>query len=220
MTITLIHPSRGRHNKAYDTFTTWLHRSSGLHKIEHILSVDSDDTQLNWYVALFASSPRTTILISPNENVVQATNIAAKESTGDLLMYMSDDFMCPYNWDRSLIEVYEKNREYGYPCLIKVDDGLQKFDVPVLTIPIMDRCLYEALGYFWRPEYASMFVDEDLFQTCKKHNWIVNAPELVFEHQHCSVGKAVRDETYIRSEANWDSGKAIYERRKAEGFPL
>lgn len=218
--ISLIHPSRGRAKKAFDTFHYWLSRTSVKNEIEHILSADNDDPQAVLYKSLFYDSTRTKVLINPNKNVVQATNIAAKEASGDLLIYLSDDFKCPLGWDQLIVDVYKKNREYGYPMLIKVDDALQAFDVPVLTIPIMDMDLYNALGYFWHPDYASMFCDQHLFEICKKHNWIINAPQLIFEHEHCSVGKAERDETYIRSEANWNSGKALFEKHKMEGFPL
>lgn len=220
MKISLINPSRGRAKKAFDTLKFWLDHAVYPENIQHILSLDADDDQGPNYVHFFVDSEKTILITNENKNVVQATNCAAKLSDGDLLIYLSDDFKCPPGWDRLLVEVYEKNREYGYPMLIKVDDALQAFDVPVLTIPIMDRDLYNALGYFWHPEYASMFCDQHLFEICKKHNWIINAPQLIFEHEHCCVGKAERDETYIRSEANWNSGKALFEKHKMEGFPL
>jgi hypothetical protein len=106
------------------------------------------------------------------------------------------------------------------PLLLKVDDCLQKFEVPVLTIPMMNRKLYEKLGYFWHPEYKSMFVDCDLFETVKKMGALKNAKHLKFEHQHVSVGKAPDDETYRNSAKNWEQGKALFAKRKAMGFPV
>jgi hypothetical protein len=80
--------------------------------------------------------------------------------------------------------------------------------------------MYAKLGYFWHPGYRSMFVDEDLYWTCVNNNWLIDGRELQFPHEHCCVGKAERDETYIRSEANWDTGKAFFAERKAQNFPL
>jgi len=215
MKISLIHPSRGRAKKARETLDYWLEHASDKPNIHHILSIDIDDPQRVEYVALFLES---LIIIANNKSVVEATNIGAFASRGDILIYLSDDFKCPDLWDLELNKALAGALEY--PWLIKVDDCLQKFEVPVLTIPIMTRALYNRLGYFWHPEYKSMFVDQDLYEVCKKNNWLVMAPSLKFPHEHCSIGKAERDQTYINSEKNWDQGKELFARRKMEGFPL
>jgi hypothetical protein len=84
----------------------------------------------------------------------------------------------------------------------------------------MNRALYEKLGYFWNPIYKSMFVDQDLYWVCRNNNWLNLRPDLKFEHHHYSVGKSEKDYTYIRSDKNWDQGKAIYLKRKQSNFPL
>jgi hypothetical protein len=90
----------------------------------------------------------------------------------------------------------------------------------VLTIPIMNRQLYERLGYFWHHEYKSMHVDVDLFYTCQKIGAIKNCEYLKFPHEHPANGKAPDDETYRRSAANWNQGLEVFNRRKALGFPI
>lgn len=212
MKISLIHPSRGRAKKAKSTLDYWLSNSSGKFEIEHILSIDFDDKQLDEYARLFETS---TILIGLNTCVVEATNVAAKKATGDILIYFSDDFKCPENWDLSLEGLNTKD-----PMLWKVDDCLQKFNIAVLTIPIMNMALYKKLGYFWHPEYKSMFVDEDLYWTCKNNNWLTLHPDLKFPHEHPCNGLSENDETYKKSAANWDQGKSVFAKRKLENFPL
>lgn len=221
MKITLLHPSRGRADKAKETLLFWLENSSKENSIEHILSLDLDDKELPKYIDNFKDMPNSCGIANNNTCVVEATNHAAKISTGNILIYLSDDFLCPKNWDKELVKLFQtKLTTLSDPALIKVDDNLQKFDVKVLTIPIMNRALFKKLGYFWHPGYKSMFVDEDLWWTCHLNNWMINAPELVFPHMHCTIGKSERDETYIRSEANWEQGKAFFAKRKQENFPL
>lgn len=212
MKISLIHPSRNRAEKARKTLDYWTSKSSGTIEIEHILSIDLDDSQIDDYKRLFQTS---TILISNNTCVVEATNIAAKKSTGDILIYFSDDFKCPDNWDISLAALYT-----DVPCLWKVDDCLQKFHIAVLTIPIMNRALYDKLNYFWHPEYKSMFVDEHLYWTCRENKWMMFCEDLKFPHEHPCNGLAENDETYKKSAANWDQGKALFAKHKLEGFLL
>lgn len=214
MIITLIHPSRGRSQKAYDTFKKWMDKAANPGNIQHIISIDADDFQKQQYHDLFV--PSSLYIVAHNKNVVEATNVAAKASMGDILIYMSDDFDCPKEWDKLVVTAFA-GLTTTMPALIKVDDCLQKFEVKVLTIPIMNRALYEQLGYFWHPGYASMFVDEDLFHTCANNAWLFNCPGLKFPHLHHADGD---DETYRRSAANWQNGKAFFAQRKADGFPL
>lgn len=209
--ISLLHPSRGRPKQAFQTAKKWLDLAG--QPVEYILSLDSSDTS-NYYDYYGTG---VNAIIKPNNSVVEATNRAAQKSTGDILLYLSDDFDCPDNWANLITE---KVKDFGDEWLLKVDDCLQQFNVPVLTIPIMSRGLYNRLGYFWFPEYKSMFVDEDLYHTCKNNGWLRLAPELKFPHNHVSIGKAQDDETYRRSAANWDQGKALFQKRKAANFPL
>lgn len=207
--ISLIHPSRSRPEKAYDTASKW--RNTAGCDIEYILSLDESDPLLSKYWVA------TTTLINDNKSVVEATNHAAKEASGDILIYVSDDFEPFPNWGPVVLKEFANENR---PLLVKVDDCLQKFDVPVLTIPIMNRALYEKLGYFWHPEYKSMFCDEDLYWTARKLGAIKTAEHIKFEHKHVSVGKSQDDETYRRSASNWDQGKATFKQRQANGFPV
>lgn len=215
MAVSLIHPSRSRPKKAHETARNWFDNAGPI-KWEYILSCDSSDPELNNYDPLKGAQNMSRI-VNDNKSVVEATNHAAKKTNGDILLYLSDDFKCPENWGQLIIKEFEGVTE---PMLLKVDDCLQRFDAPVLTIPIMNRALYDKLGYFWYPEYKSMFVDEDLYWTAKKLGALKLAPHLKFPHEHVSVGKAHDDETYRRSAANWEQGKALFAKRKAAGFPL
>lgn len=214
MRITLIHPSRGRADQAKATYDYWMSQASGEIEIEHILSLDYSDPHAGRYKYFGENSSDVK---SHNECVVEATNEAAKIATGDILIYLSDDFKCPKNWDLLIVERFDFME---IPMLLKVDDCLQKFKADVLTIPIMNRALYKRLGYFWNPMYRSMFVDQDLYWVCANNNWINFAPELKFPHEHYSNGKARRDETYMRSDLNWNQGKELYAKRWREGFTI
>jgi hypothetical protein len=213
MKISLLHPSRGRPLRAIQTANFWMKRAVFPENIEHLLSVDKSDTSLNNYRHLSSGH----LLVNNNSSVVEATNQAAKLCTGDILIYLSDDFECPKNWDQLIID---KVKGLKGEWLLKVNDCLQGFDVPVLTIPIMSRALYERLGYFWHTEYKSMFCDEHLYGVCNKNKWIIKAPDLKFPHNHPANGKAKTDQTYKDSNANWGQGKELFKKHKAQNFPL
>jgi len=207
--ISLIHPSRGRAEKSAITSQKWL-RQSGV-PTELIVSCDSNDPSLPRYKAIYGER----LLVNDNDCVVQATNKAAAVSRSEILVYLSDDFDCFQDWGKVVVEEFKK---YNGGTLIKVDDCLQRFDVAVLTIPIMNRACYNKLGYFFHPGYKSMFVDEHLYWRSKKLGFLKMAPHIKFEHRHVSVGKASDDETYRRSAANWDQGKAMFAIHKKADF--
>lgn len=215
MKISLLHPSRGRPSMAFKTAKKWIN-SAGV-EIQYILSLDTDDLEFEFYSSPFDWHSNCDLLINKNSSLVEATNKAAHRSEGEILIYLSDDFECPDNWGELVLKEFENENR---PLVIKVDDMLQKNHVPVLTIPIMNRALYERLGYFWNPAYKSMFCDVDLYYTAKHIGALKNAFHLKFPHNHHSIGKAENDETYRRSEANWKHGEEIFNRRKKQGFPI
>lgn len=224
--ISLLHPSRGRPEKSLETAIDWITKAGV--KVELIISLDESDPSYKQYEKSYMNFHLLQEadncpyygghkdICNNNTCVVQATNHAAKEATGDILIYLSDDFKCPDNWGQLILKEFENENR---PLLIKVDDCLQKFDVAVLTIPIMNRALYERLGYFWHPEYKSMHVDVDLYWTARKLGALKFCPQLKFPHEHPANGKAPDDETYRRSAANWDQGLRVFKKRQSEGFP-
>jgi hypothetical protein len=215
--ISLLHPSRGRPEKSYNNAMEWISKAGC--EVELIVSLDKDDPLGIKYYSAYSplNHPihRVSFTENTNSSVVDATNKAAQKAIGNIFLYLSDDFKCFDNWG---VAVENEFKKYSGPTLIKVDDRLQKFHVPVLTIPIMNRELYNKLGYFWHPGYKSMFVDEHLYWRAKKLNALQLTPHIKFEHQHVSVGKAENDETYRRSAANWEQGKALFAKHKAAGF--
>lgn len=218
--ISLIHPSRGRAQKSFDNTNRWIDAAGC--DLQVIVSCDYSDKHLDEYIKIYKPlddkmGDLFEVTVSNNDDVVSATNRACEASVGDILVYLSDDFSCFPGWGVAVEKEFDK---YKGPTLIKVDDKLQRFDVAVLTIPIMNRACYDKLGYFFHPGYKSMFVDEHLYWRTKKLGFLQYAPHLKFEHCHVSVGKAPDDETYRRSAANWDQGKALFKQHQAAGFPV
>ena len=208
MLISLIHPSYGRPEKALATAQNWI-RNAGV-PVEHIFSLDSGDPMVNYYVNADST------IINNNDCVVQAVNQAAFKAKGDILIYLSDDFDCFEGW---AVEIIRIASQYTGEYMIKVSDGLQEFSNQVLTIPIMSRQLYQRLGYFFYPEYKSMWVDVDLYYVCHRMGVIMPHKEILFQHNHYCNGRSKRDDTYNRSDAHFNSGKIIYQRRMRQGFP-
>ena len=83
----LLHPSRGRLERAAQAIGEWTARRSGAHAVEHILSVDTDDDVAGYRRVADAAGVR--LVVNANRSVVDAANAAARAATGDVLIVVS-----------------------------------------------------------------------------------------------------------------------------------
>lgn len=214
MKFSLIHPSRNRLARCEDAIKDWTNnfiKTIG-DTYEYILSCDISDSNIDEYRAL-AKKYGTNITINDNTCCVEAANSGAKMASGDILILVSDDFMSFYGWNVALKEFYMPET----PQIYQVFDGITK---DIITIPIMTKEAYKALGYIYYPEYKSMFADNDLRMEAERLGFLVDATILLFQHKHWSNGMADKDEQYLHQEKseNWIIGSKVFERRKAELF--
>jgi glycosyltransferase involved in cell wall biosynthesis len=210
----LLHPSRNRTRLAERALREWTGKSSGTNEIEYILSIDSDDDDVEGYRRL-AAGAGARILVQANRSLVQAANRAAEKSTGDILIVVSDDFGCPALWDVEIAAVVGNRRDVA----VLVHDGI---DGRILTLPILGRDLYQQLGYVYHPDYFSLYCDDDLTRSTELLGKLVDARHLLFPHRHYSIGATPLDGTYLRGNdrAAWQRGRRTFEQRKAVRFGL
>jgi hypothetical protein len=242
MKISLLHPSRNRSEKAAKAIENWLQKSSKKIAIEYILSLDNDEVQLNNYLEWLQRLDGLYCNVSVkhirgySDFVVAATNRAARISTGDVLVFMADDFDCPVNWDEKIVEIITKNVDrrlelaYAINSLkeqiearviaLLVEDGCNT-NYNLLTLPIITKEFYLMNGYFFHPFFKSMWCDNFIFEQAKRGGYLIDCrKELTFVHKHfCNPNiehKAELDETYIRSNNQYDEGKKVFDRLMIE----
>lgn len=223
-TISLIHPSRGRVSEAFKAGSKWI-RDAG-EPVEYILSIDYDDPHKGLYQAKFLGNGLVCdrsgvgvgawrhdgILESGNRSAVDAINNAAKHSTSDIIVVMSDDFDCPPQWATALLRLTEGKTDW----IAKTPDGIQKW---IITLPIMDRTYYNRFGYIYYPEYRHMFCDTemtcvgDLLQKTIKL-------DIPFKHNHYSTGASKKDPVSERADSTWGQGEALFIERARKNFDL
>lgn len=225
--ISVIHPSRGRPEKSARTLQKWISSASGKHRIEFIISLDHDDSELSNYGDTIGTLNMVhelhilNLIIGHNRSAIEAINLAASESKGDVLIVVSDDTDCPEGWDKIIMddiinfEVLRKG--LGVGTVIKYDDGIQK---EIVTMPVMDRAFYNRFGYIYNPVYKHAFCDTELTEVAKRTGCLVKKLDILFKHNHYSVTGVTRDAIYERSDAHHDEGKRIFHERKKRNFDL
>jgi len=208
--ITVIHPSKNRPQRAFDTYDKIVIGAN--YEFEYILSIDADERDGAEYKKLFGNE-KVTIIESDSTNVVEAVNIGAKRSKGDILLLLSDDFdEMPKGWDSMIIEA-TKDKEFWF---LKTFDGANDW---LITLPIMDRKAYEYLGYLYNPLYKHMFADTD--QTCLGDlmDITITRNDILFKHNHYLVANN-KDSVNEKADATWEQGEKAYLQRHIDNYGL
>jgi hypothetical protein len=205
--ISLLHPSRGRPEKSFETVQKWIQRAGNV-SIELIVSLDEDDPELQGYREMHVSL----LEINKNRSAVDAINNAAKKARGNILIVVSDDTDCPENWAVDLLKCVEGKTDF----IAKTNDGIQKW---IITMPIMDRAYYNRFGYVYYPEYLHMFCDTELSCVADLTGRRIDIP-LTFEHLHYSVGKSNKDSISEKADSTWAQGEKLFLERYKRIFDL
>ena len=138
--------------------------------------------------------------------------------TGDIVVFASDDFLPPQNWDQYLISKLE-GKEGG----LMVRDGYQLPDssnmqYPAITIPIMTWGCFEKLNKtIYNPIYTHMYSDCELYINLKDTGLLIddriNDPT-IFEHLHHAAGKRRADQLDVQYHAKWQEDESTWNNRK------
>lgn len=223
MKISLLHPSRSRPQKAFETARKWIDKAGV--EVEYILSLDESDVYQKAYFGVYgfggsdwpdklgfrSTTTGYNCLLSENRSAVDAINIAAKIATGDILMVLSDDFDCFDNWGVALLKELEGKEDF----ILKTQDGIQDW---IITMPIMDRKYYNRFGYVYYPEYLHMFCDTELSCVADLTGRKLTS-KLMFKHNHYSVAGG-KDAVSERADKTWAQGENLFIQRYKKNFDL
>lgn len=202
MRLSLLHPSRGRPEKSFDTVNNWIDKAG--RKIEVIISLDEDDPELINYCRLFAGREYAgcRYYAHSNKSAIDAINLAAASALGDVFIVVSDDTECFNSW-----AIYiEEETEGKHDFILKTQDGIQKY---IITNPIMDRAYYNRFGYIYHPDFQHLFCDTWLTVMADITGRKIIS-DLMFRHNHYSVNGTPPDELHKRNDATWRQGEETF----------
>lgn len=223
MRISLLHPSRSRPQKSYNTIQKWIERAGT--DLEVIVSLDFSDVMWVDYVMYYGGTvavslgchdqevkPGVKFVQHNNRSAVDAINAAAKHANGDIFIVVSDDTDCPENWAVDLLKHLEGKDDF----IAKVDDGIQSW---IITMPIMDQKYYGRFGYIYHPEYLHLFCDTELSAVADMTGRRINIP-MTFKHLHYSTGACEKDSLSDKADATWKQGEDLFLSRYKHFFDL
>lgn len=199
----VIHPSRQRPRQALATRAKWLERCNW-RVTNYLFSFDSDDDSI----------PKSINgLRLPNTSAIEAINNAAKSrSDWDVLVVVSDDFDCPYDWDLRILDEIKGNDDF----VLKTVDGLQK---TLVTLPIMSKKYYDRYGYVYHPEFRHMASDVELTAVAMMTGKLIKS-DLVFRHLHYSTGITPMDAVNKKNDSTYKQGDEVLAKHRANNFGI
>ncbi len=161
------------------THDAWMKACDHPDSVEYILAVDAGGAfnrdLLYDGVRLVVNHKRPCL--------VDACNLAARNSTGTILVFVADDFFPPQGWDTALLSVIP-DLEKPYAVHVDAQDPWPW----LMTHPILTRKYYEqdrgCKGELLYPEFLSVGCDDDFTEQAYKDGVVIQAKRLKFEHRH------------------------------------
>lgn len=216
--ISLLHATRGRPDLALLTRNTFFRAAFIPLGVEHIFAIDEDDAEslekLKDYRHVVVKNPR---------GCVKAWNAAAAESSGHVLVQLSDDWNPCHDWDVAIWEALEEaakkrgGKVEDTPLVLAIHDGHR--NDALLCMAILTRARYEQQGReVFATEYFGVFSDDEFTVRAYGDGVVVQAQHIILEHRHpIFLGKSIEDwdETHKRQNApeRYAEGLAIFNRR-------
>jgi len=218
-TFSLIYTSV-RTNLIMPVIQDWVKKARRPEDLEIIVVVDGKDTASQ---ALFKELPqdksfRWFVQPEPPFNCVRGWNLAASKAVGKVLVQVTDDMVPPDAWDIKL-RALQPPTWMDEDWAVHVEDG---YTHDLMVLAIITKVRYDRFGYFFYPDYPSLFCDTELTAVAYKENRVIDAHHMLFEHRHPDCHKRERDAVDLvhASPERWAQGETLFNFRKAHGFPI
>ncbi len=185
--IALVHATRGRAVQASLCRKIWLDTARHPERVEHIFVMDEDDEE---------SSPLRRMhhmVIPAGGGCVAAWNQGAFATEAPVLVQLSDDWTPPHYWDE---EILNRLGDPNIPRVLAVNDGHRTDDL--LCMAICTRAYLNLDWFLFHPGFTGVYSDNWFTELARQRHAVIDAKDLVFEHNHPAFGSADMDETYAR----------------------
>lgn len=204
--ITVIHPSRNRGALAVKAARMFIDNAK--EPINYVFALDNDDT----HIPIYTGSKIDCLIINNEKNTaIYAINKAAQLLDFDILMVVSDDFICEPAWDVKLKEFIKDQSNF----VLKTNDGMQEW---IVTLPIMDKAYYDTQGYVYHPDYRHLFCDTEMTHVADITGRLLVNKNINFIHLWTKV--TGDDEINKKNNASYGQGEKLYLEREKVNFNL
>jgi hypothetical protein len=201
----------------------WIDRTKQKENVKcHVLvSTQNEATFLKQYFDAIKQDNRIEVYQPPYPGVCLPSyklSSTLEFNSDDIIVFGSDDFTPPQNWDEYLIQKLN-----GRDGVLMVRDGYQLPDSsnmlhPAITIPIMTGSALERMNkVIYHPSYSHMFSDCELYNTSKELGLLIDdrmQDTTIFEHHHWAANKRTPDSNDQSYHTKWKEDELTWNKRK------
>ena len=135
----------------------------------------------------------------------------------DILLVASDDMIpVAQGYDRRIRQAMREE----FPDtdgLVWLNDGRQQ---RIATVAAMGRKWYDRFGYFYHPEYQSLWADNEQTDVARDAGKLAFVPEVIIRNESPDWGGYIPvDRLYQVNNRHYVSDRKVYLRRRANQFP-
>jgi hypothetical protein len=227
MNILIKWPTRQRPALFRQSLEKWRAYLSGQHAVHFVVTCDDDDATMQTpeMIAYMDGIDNLAYRFGDSRSKVEAINadVSGPDSLAlpdwQILILASDD-MIPV--ERGFDDIVARDMQKHFPDLsggLWYNDGGLGGD-KLWTLAIMGRGLFDRLGYIYLDQYKSVYVDNDVQEVCRRIGKVKYIPRTIIKHEW--VNASGPDALHKRNEnpALYARDRAVFERRKAAGFPI
>jgi len=221
MNLLIKFPTRGRRNKFLKVFNTYQKKLSGNNSVKFLISLDTDDDEMNSDVVkeVLSQYGNTLVIYGNSENKIHAVNRDIdKINEWDIVLLASDDMIPQVN---GYDEVIITKMKYHYPDtdgVLFFNDGFQGNKLN--TLCILGKKYYDRFGYIYYPEYKSTWCDNEFMDVANLLGKQTYFEEVIIKHEHPDWGYGSSDEIHKSNYENLNYDKNVYNKRKEVNFNL
>ena len=195
--ISLLMPTRGRRALAERFLESVAATTAVPDRVEVIFYADEDDPQSH---ELRVAGIAVSGIIGPRASMGTYNSECLAKARGDIVILVNDDIVIrTQGWDEKVRAI-----DASFADKIYLAYGNDLFKGPRLcTFPILSRRTCDLLGDPFPAAYAGAFIDYHLLDIFRRlqhagEDRVRYLPDIIFEHMHYRLGKAVKDATYQR----------------------
>jgi len=113
---------------------------------------------------------------------VTGWNLAAKQSTGHILVQVSDDLFPPDGWENAIPTMINQMLDVRKDIVLNLLDNRQIKNA--VYHPVLTRESYDKLKYIYPPDFESMYCDNWFFLYHRKYSYYAVSNGVFWEHKH------------------------------------
>lgn len=214
-------PTRSRPERFLAMLTRYRDHLSGKHQVRFVISCDVDDESMNneGMKSLLQSMPDVDLHFSENRNKVEAINADLHHYESFRALLVASDDMVPQIRGYDDIILRAMNRYFpSTDGALFFNDGFRGRDLN--TLPIMGEAYYRRFGHVYRPDYFSLWCDNEFTEVARLLGRQVYIDQVIIRHEHAlNTGQSL-DGLYTKNEEFFHRDREVFEARRKSLFDV